>query len=151
MGQDRSDALTPRDPSEFYAEGIRLLLAAHKVDLPGKYVPAIAGAQSSCRQQTLADLKKQGVKVVADRASWADLTGANLPVLALAAQSSFLILDVRETSAKVRYPFLFDLWLMRDWLEERWKGDIIRVAMPANDSQTPGVPSAPGELSCEHG
>lgn len=150
MGQDRSHALTPRDPSEFLAEAFRLLLEAHKVDLPGKDA-AFAGVQDPCHHQGLADLQACGVDVIADKASWADLARTNLPVLALGSHSYLLILDVRETSAKVRYPFLFDLWLMRDCLEERWKGDIVRVAIGANDLPFSGPASAPAKLSCGHG
>jgi hypothetical protein len=101
------------------ARGFQLLLAVHDQG-PGEISPDIFAHISS------ADLAAQfaiGTATIA----WDDLTSFALPILALGNQEVFLITCVIGNVARVHYPLLGELMLLRPWVEERWSGNIAFV------------------------
>jgi len=98
------------------ARGFELLLAAHGEEAI-EISPDILADTS---QTDLAARFSIGVAA----ANWDDLASFSLPILALGDQEAFLITCLIGNVARVHYPLLGELMLLRPWVEERWSGDI---------------------------
>jgi hypothetical protein len=57
-------------------------------------------------------------------ATWDELASFALPVLALGDSEAFLITGISGNVARVQYPSLGELTLLRAWVEERWSGEV---------------------------
>jgi hypothetical protein len=101
------------------ARGLQLLLAAHR-QMPGDNLPDIPADISE------ADLAAQ-FAIATAKVDWDDLRSLALPILALGDQEVFLITCLIGNVARVHYPLLGELMLLRPWVEERWSGDIAFV------------------------
>jgi hypothetical protein len=99
------------------ARGLKLLLEAHgRTDADGFLDCAAALAELQAAVAQLA------VRIVS--AAWDELSSFELPVLALGDSEAFLITGISGNVARVQYPLLGELTLLRPWVEERWSGEI---------------------------
>src|SRR4051812_18604520 len=99
---------------EDVAGALNLLLAAHGQE------------QVDSWQNSAVDLLDAAAQLAIGltRASWDELASFTLPVVALGEPEAFLITSITGNVARVSYPRLGELVLLRDWIEERWSGDI---------------------------
>lgn len=115
----RSSMSASRLRGDQAARGCALLLTAHgetaaeiSADILADISPADLAARFAIGTVTV---------------DWDDLASFALPVLALGDQEVFLITCVIGNVARVHYPLLGELMLLRPWVEERWSGEIAFV------------------------
>jgi hypothetical protein len=117
---------------EDVARALNLLLAAHGQDQVESWQNGATAAAD------LLDVAA-GLAIGLARASWDELASFMLPVVAFGEREAFLITDVTGNVARVSYPRLGEVILLRDWLEERWAGDIAYFDPAAPHESDPDV------------
>ncbi|HEU4968963.1 hypothetical protein, partial [Sphingomonas sp.] len=99
------------------ARGLKLLLEAHGRSDTDGFLDGFAA---------LAELQLAATQLAVSfvTAAWDELSSFELPVLALGETEAFLITGISGNVARVQYPSLGELTLLRAWVEERWSGEV---------------------------
>lgn len=116
---------------EIAMRGLKLMLAAHGREDP-------AGLLDGARAIAEFDLLSAAFGIGVARATWEDLSSFALPVLAFGEEEIFLITCIIGEVARVYYPLLGELTLLRPWVEERWSGDIAFCGPRAEEARRAG-------------